>query len=77
MTRRGHPRADRLALVEAIVVVLREHPELSANDVQRRVCARRADVLRVVRALRDGQVVPEPPPDRPSRFPYSERAGCA
>jgi predicted DNA-binding transcriptional regulator YafY len=52
MPRRGRPRADRLDLLEQVVRRLADDPTLSANEVARRVPARRRDVLRYVAALR-------------------------
>lgn len=49
----GRPRADRITLLEQIVEELLRDPDASANTIQRRVAARRHDVLRAVRSLRD------------------------
>jgi hypothetical protein len=58
MSRRGRPRADRIGLVEEIDELLRADPNLSANQVQKIVGARRAAVLRVVRILRPRELRP-------------------
>lgn len=50
--RRGPDRRDKLELVESIVDGIVANPSISATDLQVLVGARRADVFRVLRALR-------------------------
>jgi hypothetical protein len=64
VSRRGPKRRDTVALVEEVVALLTGDPDLSANAVVALTGARRQDVLRIVRALRD----------RTSRFPICRRA---
>jgi hypothetical protein len=78
--RRGRPRADRLVLAERVADLLRAEPGISANEAQRRLRARRADVQRVIRLLRaagprDDDSAVSPLAGAATRFPYSE-TGC-
>jgi hypothetical protein len=67
--RRGRPRADRLVLLERVVELLRDEPELAAHpgELRARLSARGDDVRRVVRALRrlNGVELPAARPGRP------------
>jgi hypothetical protein len=54
---------DRLRLLERIAALLAGDPSLSANRVQPVVGGRRADVLRIVAALR-AALPPGAPPGR-------------
>jgi hypothetical protein len=63
VSRRGRPRVDRLRLLERIAPLLAGDPSLSANRVQAVVGGRRADVLRIVAALR-AALPPGAPPGR-------------
>lgn len=67
--RRGRPRADRVALLERIVAELAESPEATANELARRLRARRTTVLRIVRALRAGEQPHEASLTPATRFP--------
>jgi hypothetical protein len=70
-------RADRLSLVEKLVAELRLNPELSGNELQRLVGARRRDVQRALRALRAHELIvesreqPERPATSDTRFPLN------
>jgi hypothetical protein len=82
VTGRGRPRADRLALVERVALLLLDDPSLTANAIQLIVGARRVEVLRAVRAARS-LLEANPNTDYLSgsaspngRFPYPE-SGCS
>lgn len=72
MKRRGRPRLDWLALVERVVEVLCEEPDLSASEVQRRVRGRRNDVLRLVRILRAAETPQRGVGEHTHRYPNRE-----
>jgi hypothetical protein len=70
--RRGRPGADRLSLVEQVIALRLQEPDLSANEIQRRVGARRSDVLRAVKILR-GVAQSDRSSSSPERwFPFRE-----
>jgi hypothetical protein len=70
------PRRDTLGLFERIAAELRADPTIGTTELQRRVRARRSDVLRALRTARLLQGGPEPGsalPSPPTRFPNAAR----
>jgi hypothetical protein len=58
MTRRGRPSRDLLALAEQVQAILSVEPDVSVNEIARRVQARRNTVKRLVALLRPATAEP-------------------
>lgn len=76
----GRPHGDRLDLLERIVAVLLEEPELAAHPglLRDRVRARESDVRRVLRSLRRiaGTPLPEATLGRPQKGVPNSHGQC-
>jgi hypothetical protein len=70
--RRGRPTRDLLSLAEQVHALLVAEPQISTNEVTRRVQARRHTVKRLVAILRPAATDPAP-----ESFPHGADAGTA